>query len=792
MHIVKSIFKGNPSLKKYLKIINHINKLENDFEKLTDDQLKEKTVQFKEKLNTGSTTDDLKIHAFALVREASKRVLGLRHYDVQLLGGLALYEGKISEMQTGEGKTLVASLPSYLNALEGKGVHVITSNEYLAKRDFETIGNIHKFLGLTVGLNVSGMSTQEKQIAYNADITYGTGNEFGFDHLRDNMVFKVEEQVQRPLHFAIVDEVDSILIDEARTPLIIANKTDISADLYTIISQIIGSFKENLHFELIRDSKQTLLKSEGATMVEKIFGIDNLYDIEHQPLLQSINKALHAHFILKKDVDYIVRNGEIMLVDAFTGRIMEGRTYSDGLHQAIEAKENVQINPKNDTQASITIQNYFRMYKKLSGMTGTAKPSKDEFLSTYNLEVIEIPTNKQKARVDHDDLVFDNDQNKRNKIAEIVQEIHKTGRPILVGTTSIQQSEKISELLLGMNIPHQLLNAKTEEEEAKLISLAGQLNQITIATNMAGRGTDIMLGEGVAELGGLYIIGTERHDSKRIDLQLRGRAGRQGDPGTSQFVVSIEDEIVTNYDDESLEKFKEKYVTSPEGQIVKPDPQKFMDKVQQTVEGFHYSAREHLLKLDNVADQHRSIVYKMRQKYLTEEDILSLIEVAYQKYFDCLVNEYCTEESIPEEWGTQSMQQELAMRFPEVEDSFFIVEDKEELNGKLKKTFIPFLDEVSAAMNNEIALETRYLFVKVLDSLYIQHLNDLTDLKEGIHLRSYGQEDPYLSFEREGYHLFQELLVQFYGNFCSHFYPLIKKKINDSAHKKEREEVNVF
>ncbi|MGA9226951.1 MAG: preprotein translocase subunit SecA, partial [Mesobacillus sp.] len=519
-------------LKKYRDLVEQINQLESTIEKLTDDELKNKTLFFKEQLANGKTVDDIKVEAFAVVREASKRILGMRHYDVQLIGGLVLNDGSIAEMPTGEGKTLVASLPSYLRALEGKGVHVITVNDYLASRDRNQIGRIHEFLGLTVGLNIPMMQADEKQAAYQADITYGIGTEFGFDYLRDNMVASVAQRVQRPYHFAIIDEIDSVLIDEAKTPLIIAGKMESSADLHFIAARLAKRFVKDVDYSFDEETKATSLTDTGINKVEKAFGVDNLYDLEHQTLYHYVIQAVRAHVMFELDVDYIVKDGKIMLVDMFTGRIMEGRTMSDGLHQALEAKEGVEVTDENKTQASITVQNYFRMYPLMSGMTGTAKTEESEFRQVYGMDVIQIPTNKPVVREDLADLVFETKEQKYTAVTKEVKERHAKGQPVLIGTTSILQSEKVAEYLDEENLSYQLLNAKTVEQEVQLISQAGQHGRITIATNMAGRGTDILLGEGVAELGGLHVIGTERHESRRVDNQLKGRSGRQGDLGS--------------------------------------------------------------------------------------------------------------------------------------------------------------------------------------------------------------------------------------------------------------------
>lgn len=541
-------------IKKYQKFVTEINRLEIEFEQLSDQELKQKTTYFKELLSNGKTIEDIKVEAFATVREASKRTLGMRHFDVQLIGGLALLEGNISEMPTGEGKSLVASLPSYLRALEGKGVHVITVNEYLAMRDKEQIGQIHEFLGLTVGINLTEMSPDEKQEAYQADITYGIGTEFGFDYLRDHMILDEELKVQRPYHFAIIDEVDSILIDEAKTPLIIANKASLYSKLFSVCSKVVRRMENDVDYTIDLETRTAFFSEEGINKIEKAFSINNLYDLKHQVLYHYMIQSLYAEVIFKKDVDYIVHEGKIELIDSFTGRVMEGRSLSDGLHQAIEAKEGLELTEENKMQATITIQNYFRMYPILSGMTGTAKLEEKEFQQVYGMDVVQIPTNKPKQRIDLEDLIFATIPQKYEALTKEVLKRHATGQPILIGTTSIEQSEMVAKYLEHAKLPYNLLNAKSVEQEVDLISKAGQKNQITIATNMAGRGTDIVLGPGVAELGGLCVLGTERHESRRVDDQLKGRAGRQGDPGVSQFFISIEDVITERFAAEQLKK----------------------------------------------------------------------------------------------------------------------------------------------------------------------------------------------------------------------------------------------
>ncbi|SFD40963.1 protein translocase subunit secA [Bacillus sp. OV194] len=779
--IVKKVMEGYSSadIKRFNKQVQQINELEAQISLLSDEELQQKTPYFKELLNSGKTLEDIKLEAFAVVREAGKRILGQRHYDVQLLGGLVLHEGSIAEMQTGEGKTLVASLPSYLNALEGKGVHVITVNEYLASRDFETIGKIHRFLGLEVGLNTSQISKEEKQRAYSADITYGTGNEFGFDYLRDHMVLHSTEKVQRPLQYAIVDEIDSILIDEARTPLIIANKSQLSADLFYITNQIVSMFKRDDHYELVADTKQLFLTEKGVQTIERSFGISNLFDEEHQLLFHFVLQSLRAHAVMKRDVDYIVRDGEVMLVDSFTGRVMEGRSYSDGLQQAIEAKEGLEIKDENETQATITIQNYFRIYSKLSGMTGTASTEKQEFYNTYHLNVVEIPTNRPRQRVDLPDVVYRTLADKFKRIVTDIKSFHATERPILVGTTSIEQSEHLASLLDKESLPYLILNAKSEEQEARIISMAGQKGTIMIATNMAGRGTDILLGEDVSDLGGLHIIGTERHESRRIDNQLRGRAGRQGDPGSSQFILSLEDELFSKMDKEEIEKWIKKAETNSTGEVIKPDPLKFVNKVQLSIEGIFYSAREHLLKVDNVSDQQRKVVYALRNRILDEPSVYPLIQDSTKEYATHVVDIYCVEELPFEDWNLNGLRADLQKIFPEqtLNDSAFNDMEKDEIQDVVDGFLAErnsLMERLAAEENMERDHEVKGFILRSLDTLWLRHLETMNFIKEGMHLKSYSQEDPYRLFEKDAYEAFLDMHREWNQEITIQFAPVVQ------------------
>jgi preprotein translocase subunit SecA len=773
---LKQLFNESASeIKKLHKLVNLVNRLEEKYESYSDEQLKEMTLIFKEKLQNGMKLDDIKIDAFAVVREAAKRVLGLRHYDVQLIGGFVLFDGSIAQMNTGEGKTLVATLASYLGALEEKGVHIVTANEYLARRDKELMGQIHEFLGLKVGLNISQMEPQEKRLAYQADITYGTGTEFGFDYLRDHMVKSKEEKVQRPLNFAIVDEIDSILIDEARTPLIIANKSGEGAELYNILALIMKECKEDEHYKVYPETKEVYLTDEGAAKFEAAFGIENLYDAEHQELLHLVTQSLRAHAIMKRDVDYIIKDGKVVLIDKFTGRIMDGRSFSEGLHQAIEAKEGLEITEENETYATITVQNYFMMYNKLSGMTGSAMPSKQEFYDTYNLKVIEIPTNKPVIREDFPDLVYRNYASKVKKIVAEVKKMHKIGRPVLIGTTSIEQSEKLSVYLKAEKIKHQILNAKTEEDEAKLIALAGQKGQVMIATNMAGRGTDIMLGEGVKELGGLHIIGTERHESNRIDMQLRGRAGRQGDPGSSQFIISLEDELFSYFDEEEKERYLKKIKVDENGLILSPDPAAFTKKVQETIENMHHSARSHLLKLESVVDRQSKIIYSMRDRLL-EMNGQEIIEEAVNylhSYLDQVMDNYLSERN------PSVLTEGLAPVFPELNWDLSELEDfdKQEVEEMVKAEYVPLESMILSLKEDEwLAEQLKGIILYQIDTNWIKHLDRMTQLKDGIGLRGYAQEDPYRHFEFEGYEEFKYLLFTIHSGVTFRLMEILKNE----------------
>lgn len=746
-------------LKKLQKVVDQISALEPTMAALSDTELKEKTSFFREQLENGKTLDDIKVEAFAVVREASKRVLGLRHFDVQLIGGLILNEGNIPEMATGEGKTLVASLPSYLRGLEGNGVHIITVNEYLAKRDSELIGQVHEFLGLTVGLNVPQLAPAEKQKAYEADITYGIGSEFGFDYLRDNMVYSLSQRSRkRPYYFAIIDEIDSVLIDEAKTPLIIAGKTNVNPNLYHICAKIAKSFEEEIDYLYDRITKSTNLTDNGITKVERAFGVDNLYDLEHQTLYHFILQALRAKVMFQCDVDYIAKDGKLMLVDMFTGRIMDGRSFGDGLHQALEAKEGLQITEENKTQALVTIQNYFRMYPHLSGMTGTAKTEETEFDMLYGMNVVQVPTNKPLVREDIVDQIHLTVDQKYKAMAKEVEHRHKTGQPILVGTTSIIQSETVSKYLDEKQLPYEILNAKSVENEVRLISLAGQNGQITIATNMAGRGTDIMLGEGVAELGGLHVLGTEKHESRRIDNQLKGRSGRQGDPGSTQFFISIEDDMMQRFAREDVQEMQKTLAADETGLIKDKVAFGFIERIQKMCEDANYAAREYTLKLDDIVNEQRNVIYSLRNNVLENEDAieitLPMVKSACHSYSD----QFCPEGLLPEEWHLTELIGSLNHLIVNNNLSLNDIEivERADLDQFVAEKTDQYLAFIETYKNNS-SLQTRatQILLMSIDVRWLQHIEEMNRLKEGIGLRSYSQEDPMRVYQREGFQLFQ-------------------------------------
>ena len=748
-------------LKKMWPIVHHINDLEPKLTALSDSSLQEKTFEFKRRLAEGETLDDILPEAFAVVREASRRVLGMRHFDVQLLGGIVLHRGDIAEMRTGEGKTLVATLPVYLNALTGKGVHVVTVNDYLATRDSEEMGQIYKFLGLSVGLIVHDLTYEQRRRAYNSDITYGTNNEFGFDYLRDNMVISKDQMVQRPLNYCIVDEVDSILIDEARTPLIISGPGEKSTDLYYTLAHIVKTFEKE---DYTMDEKQkTIAPTEsGVAKVEKMLGIKNMFDNDHLDLNHLVIQALRARFMMHRDKDYVVKDGEIVIVDEFTGRLMFGRRYSDGLHQSIEAKENVKVQGESKTLATITFQNYFRMYDKLAGMTGTAKTEEDEFNKIYKLDVYVIPTNKPAIRKDLPDVIYKTKHAKYRAVVREVKKRHETGQPILVGTTSISQSEIISQLLKKENIVHNVLNAKYHEKEAEIIKDAGQMNMVTIATNMAGRGTDIKLGKGVAELGGLMIIGTERHESRRIDNQLRGRAGRQGDPGTTQFFLSLEDDLMRIFGSENISKFMDKLGMDEDEPITHSMITRSIEKAQKKVESHNFEIRKYVLEYDDVMNQQREVLYGQRRKVLVAESLRDTILGMVDDIILDGLDRYADEKLYPEEWDFAGLLAQMEQYF--VPKGTVTVEELEnlsriEVQEKLKDIAVALYDEREKEIGAETMRELeKAIMLRVVDSKWMDHLDAMDALKEGINLRAYGQKNPLVEYKFEAYEMFEEMI----------------------------------
>ena len=742
-------------------IVRRINDLEPKLAGLSDASLQEKTFEFKNRLANGETLDDILPEAFAVVREASRRVTGMRHFDVQLLGGIVLHRGDIAEMRTGEGKTLVATLPVYLNALTGKGVHVVTVNDYLATRDSEDMGRIYKFLGLSVGLIVHDLTYDQRRRAYNADVTYGTNNEFGFDYLRDNMVISADQMVQRPLNYCIVDEVDSILIDEARTPLIISGPGEKSTDLYYTLAGIVKTFTKD---DYTMDEKQKTIAptDSGVAKVEKMLGISNMFDNDHLDLNHLVIQALRARFMMHRDKDYVVKNGEIVIVDEFTGRLMFGRRYSDGLHQSIEAKENVKVQGESKTLATITFQNYFRMYDKLAGMTGTAKTEEDEFNKIYKLDVYVIPTNKPAIRKDLPDVIYKTKNAKYRAVVREVKKRHATGQPILVGTTSINQSEILSQLLDKENIVHNVLNAKYHEKEAEIIKNAGQKGMVTIATNMAGRGTDIKLGPGVAELGGLMIIGTERHESRRIDNQLRGRAGRQGDPGTTQFFLSLEDDLMRIFGSENISKFMDKLGMDEDEPITAKMITRSIEKAQKKVESHNFEIRKYVLEYDDVMNQQREVLYSQRRQVLTADSLRDTIMGMVDDIIHEGLDKYADEKLYPEEWDFAGLLAQMQQYF--VPKNATTVEELEnlsrvEVQDKLKQIAVDLYDERLKEIGEQTMKELeKAIMLRVVDSKWMDHLDAMDALKEGINLRAYGQKNPLVEYKFEAYEMFEEMI----------------------------------
>jgi preprotein translocase subunit SecA len=762
--LVKKIFgdANERELKRYWKAVEQINSLEPEIEALSDEELRAKTGEFRGRLEQGESLDDLLPEAFAVVREASKRVLGKRHYDVQLIGGMTLHEGRIAEMRTGEGKTLVGTLPVYLNALAGEGVHVVTVNDYLAQRDSAEMGRIYSFLGMTVGVNLHELTHQEKQQAYACDITYGTNNEFGFDYLRDNMVLYTEQMVQRKLTFAVIDEVDSILVDEARTPLIISGQAAKSTDMYYAADRFVSTLKEEEDYTVDIKVRSVALTESGVAKAEKAFGVDNIFDHENVQLNHHIQQALKSHVIMKRDVDYVVQDGEVVIVDEFTGRLMTGRRYSEGLHQAIEAKEKLEVQNESMTLATITFQNYFRMYRKLSGMTGTAKTEEEEFKKIYGLEVIVVPTNRPMIRNDMPDVVYKTENGKFRAVVEEIVKRHQNKQPVLVGTVSIENSEKLSEMLKKKGVKHTVLNAKYHAQEAEIVSQAGQPGAVTIATNMAGRGTDIVLGEGVPELGGLHIIGTERHESRRIDNQLRGRAGRQGDPGSSQFYLSLEDELMKRFGAENIMAMMDRLGMEEDQPIESKLITRAIESAQKRVEGNNFDVRKVVLQYDDVMNQQREIIYKQRREVLESENIKEVTLGMILPVVDRIVDAHCSDDQVPEEWDLQAIADygnNTFLHHPVLTKDELWGKEKEEIKEYLHNLVKQQYDEREQDIGAEFMREfEKVIVLRAVDSKWMDHIDAMDQLRQGIHLRAYGGTDPLREYQFEGFEMFHEMI----------------------------------
>ncbi len=761
--VLKKIFgsKNDREIKRLSLILDEVNRFEPEMKALSDEDLKAKTPYFKQKLQDGAGLDDIMPEAFAVVREVSWRTLNMRPFDVQIIGGLVLHEGKIAEMKTGEGKTLAATMPVYLNALTEKGVHLVTVNDYLAQRDAAWMSPIYNFLGMEVGVIVHGMDDAERRAAYHADITYGTNNEFGFDYLRDNMKFNIEDFVQRDFHYAIVDEVDSILIDEARTPLIISGPSEESTDKYARVNGIIPGLRSEKDYAVDEKSRTVVLTEEGVARMEDLLKVDNLYEPRNIDLLHHVNQALRAHTLFKRDVDYLVKEGKVVIVDEFTGRVMPGRRYSDGLHQALEAKEHVTIEQENQTMASITFQNYFRMYEKLAGMTGTADTEAEEFNKIYNLEVLIMPTNMPMIREDHSDVIYKTEKEKFQAVIEEIKSLHESKRPVLVGTISIEKSELLSKYLTRTGIKHHVLNAKNHEREAEIVAQAGQPGQVTISTNMAGRGTDIKLGEGVAELGGLHILGTERHESRRIDNQLRGRSGRQGDMGSSRFYLSLEDDLLRIFGAERISGIMDR-IGMEEGEPIEHKLiSRAIENAQKRVEGQNFDIRKHLLEYDDVMNRQRQVIYEQRKRVLKGETLRADLTQMIGEIVDEMTPVYVDEKRHPEEWNLAGFDDEIFHRFglklnlaqtareagPEGIQEMVVSALENHLKNKENDFGTPLMEYLM-----------KVIMLQAIDLQWKDQLLAMDHLKEGIGLRGYGQKDPVREYQKEGYDMFMEMI----------------------------------
>ncbi|SEJ62085.1 preprotein translocase subunit SecA [Bhargavaea ginsengi] len=760
--VLNKMFDPNKrDVKKLEKIADTVEARASEMEKLSDAELQAKTEEFRSRIASGESLDKIQPEAFAVVREAARRVTGMFPFRVQIMGAAALHDGNIAEMKTGEGKTLTSTMAIYLNALEGKGAHVVTVNEYLASRDAAEMGQIYEFLGLSVGLNLNSMDKDEKREAYQADITYSTNNELGFDYLRDNMVLYKEERVQRPLHYAVIDEVDSILIDEARTPLIISGQAEKNAMLYIQTNAFVRTLKKEEDYSYDEQTKGVSLTESGIEKAEKAFQIDNLFDLTHVRLNHAINQSLKAHASMHKDVDYVVEEGKVVIVDSFTGRLMKGRRYSDGLHQAIEAKEALEIQNESMTMATITFQNFFRMYDKLSGMTGTAKTEEEEFRNIYNMNVIVIPTNKPILRDDRPDLIYATTEGKYKAVAEEIKERHEKGQPVLVGTVAIETSEIISAYLRKYGIPHNVLNAKNHEREAEIITEAGKRGAVTIATNMAGRGTDIKLGEGVRDAGGLAVIGTERHESRRIDNQLRGRSGRQGDPGITQFYLSLEDDLMRRFGSDNMKNMMSRLGMDDNQPIQSKMVSRAVESAQKRVEGNNFDARKRLLQYDDVLRQQREIIYKERNDVLETDNMRGLVESMIQDVIERVVPAYTAEEN-SENWNLKALEDFLAANLlPEGTLTVSAMEGKSqsEIMDMIKDEVQKRYDEKEEEMTPERMREfEKVVLLRSIDSKWIDHIDAMDQLRQGIHLRAYGQNDPLREYQSEGFRMFEEMV----------------------------------
>ena len=766
-NLLKKVFgtQNERVLERIAPFVRRINELEPQAAALPDDRLAARTAEFRQRVANGEPLDSLLPEVFATVREVSKRVLAMRHFDVQLVGGVVLHEGKIAEMRTGEGKTLAATLPIVLNALTGRGVHLVTVNDYLAKRDAEWMGAIYRFLGLSVGVIVHGMDDQERQAAYRCDVTYGTNNEFGFDYLRDNMKFRMEDMVQRDLHYAIVDEVDSILIDEARTPLIISGPAEESTDKYARINSILGFLKKEEDYKVDEKARSVLLTEDaGIPKVERLLSVDNLYDPRNIEILHHVNQGLKAHVLFRRDVDYMVKDGQVVIVDEFTGRLMPGRRWSDGLHQAVEAKEGVKIENENQTLATITFQNYFRMFEKLAGMTGTADTEAVEFKQIYDLDVVVIPTNQPMIREDLRDQIYRTEKEKFQAVHEEIRALHESGRPVLVGTVSIEKSERLSGILNRHGIPHNVLNAKHHEREAQIIAEAGQPGKVTIATNMAGRGVDIKLGEGVVGKGGLHIIGTERHESRRVDNQLRGRAGRQGDPGSSRFYLSLEDDLLRIFGSDRISPLMEK-LGMQEGEPIEHNlVNKAVENAQKKVEAHNFDIRKHLLEYDDVMNKQRTVIYDMREDVLSGESLRDTVMEMAGEAAEDLALRFSEEKVHPEEWDLLALRDAVFSQF-----GFRLEIPEGDVQGLTRETLAVRIEEEARSAyrrkEEEYGEEAmRYLermfLLSTIDALWKDHLLSMDHLKEGIGLRGYAQKDPLKEYQREGFDMFSDLVFR--------------------------------